>query len=180
MLQVKRLSIEVLGRAFVSLLKLPPHHVGRGSGVRWVGLAKGSIGNLSPAVELLDTRQRLIDSAVEVVSTPGEAALRLSEIATKVGVKQPSIYHFFSSREDLVVEVCREMYRWEVEPATSTFEYQLAHVKTLEILSMLQRKNCCSRSMNSEVKCGPNPCQFLPNFSKAVGSKVGSETMCRH
>lgn len=41
----------------------------------------------------------------------GEAALRLADIATRVGVTQPAIYSFFEHREDLVIAAHRERFR---------------------------------------------------------------------
>ena len=98
----------------------------------WVKLVQRVVGTISPMSAVPDTRQRLIDAAVEVIETRGEAALRLGEIAEKAGIKQPSIYHFFPSREDLVVEAYREQYRRAVEQATRNFDEYIAQVETRE------------------------------------------------
>ncbi len=58
-----------------------------------------------------DTRERLIDAAIEVIEAEGEQAIKMGAIADAVGVSAPSIYHFFSDREALIVEAFAEMYR---------------------------------------------------------------------
>lgn len=58
-----------------------------------------------------NTRERLIDAAIAVLETDGEAAIRVNELASAADVSKPSIYHFFGSREGLVVAALAEMYR---------------------------------------------------------------------
>ncbi len=52
------------------------------------------------------TRRRILDAAAEVFSEQGYGA-RLSDIATRAGMKAGSLYYHFDSREDLVAEVLR-------------------------------------------------------------------------
>lgn len=58
-----------------------------------------------------DTRERLLEAAIAMISDGGEQALRIDRIAETVGVTKPSIYHFFGDREGLVVAALAEMYR---------------------------------------------------------------------
>lgn len=50
------------------------------------------------------TRQRLLDAAIEVIETHGEQAVKVRDIAAKAEVTEPSIYHFFGSRNGLIEE----------------------------------------------------------------------------
>ncbi len=50
-----------------------------------------------------DTRTRLLEAAVEIIEAKGEVGLRIRDIAAAAGVTEPSIYHFFGSREGLIV-----------------------------------------------------------------------------
>lgn len=79
-----------------------------------------------------DTRQRLIDAAIRTIATRGESALRMTEVAEEAGIRQPSIYHFFESREALVVAAHREMYTRAVLDAVGSFEDFLSGVTTQE------------------------------------------------
>jgi AcrR family transcriptional regulator len=50
-----------------------------------------------------DTRERLIEAAVEVIDERGVNRLRLREVAERVGIAEPSIYKFFTNRDALVI-----------------------------------------------------------------------------
>ena len=77
-----------------------------------------------------DTRSRLLDATIEVIATRGESAVRMVEIAKAAGIKQPSIYYFFSSREDLVVAAQLERYRRAVGESLSQTESDLVSAAT--------------------------------------------------
>lgn len=51
----------------------------------------------------VETRQAILDAAIEQISRSGEASVRLRDIARIVGIKEPSIYYYFANREELVV-----------------------------------------------------------------------------
>lgn len=83
-------------------------------------------------LESAETRERLIDATIEVIATRGEAAVRMVEIAAVVGIKQPSIYHFFPSRDDLVVAAHRERYRRSVAQALGRFDAEFISATTAD------------------------------------------------
>ena len=56
------------------------------------------------------TRQRLLEAAIEVISTEGEAGIRVGEIADAAHVTKPSVYHFFGDRDGLITAALAEMY----------------------------------------------------------------------
>jgi AcrR family transcriptional regulator len=58
-----------------------------------------------------DTRERLIEAAVELIEAHGVTRLRLREVAEKVGIQEPSIYAFFANRDELVVEASAARYQ---------------------------------------------------------------------
>lgn len=82
--------------------------------------------------EPTDSRQRLIDAAIAIIAEKGESALRMSDIAAMVGIKQPSIYHFFPSREDLVVAAHRERFRRSIVDVIDTLAIHVADATTRE------------------------------------------------
>lgn len=51
------------------------------------------------------TRGRILDSAAYVLSRKGYAATRLSDVADHAQLQAPSLYYYFSSRDELVEEV---------------------------------------------------------------------------
>lgn len=44
------------------------------------------------------TREEILDAALAVITEHGAAALNLSEVARRVGLRQPSLYQYFDSR----------------------------------------------------------------------------------
>ncbi len=56
----------------------------------------------------VDTRREILDAAVEVMAERGVAGLSLSEVARRVGIKQPSLYKHFASLHAVYDEVFRE------------------------------------------------------------------------
>lgn len=52
-----------------------------------------------------DTRERILDSARELIYTRSYATVGVAEICADAGVKKGSFYHFFPSKRDLTVAV---------------------------------------------------------------------------
>ena len=61
--------------------------------------------------QALDTRTRLIEATIEAIAEGGEASVRVHDIAEKAEVREPSVYHFFKNRKDLVDTAQAERYR---------------------------------------------------------------------
>ena len=57
------------------------------------------------------TRERLIEAAIGIIETGGEAAVRVDVVTEQVGVTKPSLYHFFGDRNGLITAAYAEMYR---------------------------------------------------------------------
>ena len=60
-----------------------------------------------------DTRERLLRAAIAVLATEGERAIRVRDIAAQAGVTEPSLYHFFGSREGLITQAQATRFREE-------------------------------------------------------------------
>ena len=50
------------------------------------------------------TRELLLEAAIEVIESEGEQAVKVRDIATRAGVTEPSLYHFFGDRNGLIEE----------------------------------------------------------------------------
>lgn len=59
----------------------------------------------------LDTRSKLVNATIDALSLGGEGSVRVSTVASMVGVREPSVYHFFKNREALVEAAQIERYR---------------------------------------------------------------------
>jgi hypothetical protein len=57
---------------------------------------------VSVTAEPATSRHRILEAAITVIETCGEAGLRVDEIAEMAGVTQPSIYHVLAHRDGLI------------------------------------------------------------------------------
>jgi AcrR family transcriptional regulator len=51
------------------------------------------------------TRTAILDAALDLLAEEGYAGASLRKVATRVGIAQPSLYHHFATKEDLVEQV---------------------------------------------------------------------------
>ena len=57
-----------------------------------------------------DTREALLEAAIEVIEADGDSGFRISAVLDRVGVASTAIYHHFGSRDDLVDSANAERY----------------------------------------------------------------------
>lgn len=60
---------------------------------------------------MTDTRKRILDEAQDLMQSRGYAEMTFQEIATRVGIKKPSIVHHFPSKADLAAAVMDRYHR---------------------------------------------------------------------
>ena len=57
----------------------------------------------------MDTKSRILDEALTLFSEKGYANVFVSEIAERVGIKAPSLYKHFESKQAIFDALIREM-----------------------------------------------------------------------
>lgn len=57
------------------------------------------------------SRERMLEAAIDVIETAGEAGVRVDVVADAAGVTKPSLYHFFKNRDGLIIAAQAERYR---------------------------------------------------------------------
>jgi AcrR family transcriptional regulator len=77
------------------------------------------------------TRTRIINAAIAMMDEGGEAAVRLGAIAENLGIKEPSIYHHFANRTELVTAAYVEWY-WQCLKTDIPVEAMMVLVETKE------------------------------------------------
>jgi AcrR family transcriptional regulator len=75
------------------------------------------------------TRTRIINEAIKMMEEGGEAAVRLGVIAENMGLKEPSIYHHFKNRVELVNAAYVEWY-WQCLKTEIPLEAMMELVET--------------------------------------------------
>ena len=61
--------------------------------------------------DLMTSKERMLEAAIEVIEEHGEAGVRVDEIASMAKVAKPSLYHFFGNRDGLIAAAQAERYR---------------------------------------------------------------------
>ena len=75
------------------------------------------------------TRSRILNAAIELMETGGESSVRLNAIAESLGIKEPSIYHHFTNRTELVNAAYVEWY-WQCLKTDIPVEAMMVLVET--------------------------------------------------
>jgi len=85
------------------------------------------------------TEQKILDEAVRVIDVHGEAAVRLQEIQEACDVSAPSIYHYFGSREGLVIEAQSERLLGALDQFDPLIDERFAAVTSKDELRTVMR-----------------------------------------
>ncbi|MCU1477803.1 MAG: TetR/AcrR family transcriptional regulator [Subtercola sp.] len=91
------------------------------------------------AVERRNRDKDVISSATSVMSERGYSATSIQEIADRVGVLKGSLYHYFSSKEELLFRILSESHR---ESEKITQDVAALGLEPLEELSEFLRREC--------------------------------------
>ena len=86
------------------------------------------------------TRIKLLEATMAAIAENGEAAVRVQKIAEAVGVREPSVYHFFKNREALVEAAHIEMYRRSYVAMVQPFQVGAALADNAEDFQRIVKK----------------------------------------
>jgi len=77
------------------------------------------------------TKSRILNAAIAMMDEGGEAAVRLGAIAENLGIKEPSIYHHFTNRTELINTAYVEWY-WQCLKTDIPVEVMMVLVESKE------------------------------------------------
>lgn len=101
--------------------------------------ATSSGGHRTGRQERRNRDQNVIDAAITVMSERGYAATSVQEIADRVGVLKGSLYHYFSSKEELLFRVLSESH---AETDRIADEVKALGLEPIDELSEFLRRLC--------------------------------------
>jgi AcrR family transcriptional regulator len=132
-----------------------------------------------------DTRTRILEAAMLAISENGEGAIRVQKIAESVGVREPSVYHFFKNREELVEAAHIERYRRShlemVKPfqagaalADNAEDFRRIVKKILSLVYSAEREDIRSTRMSvlGAAQTSPKIAEAIRQINFEVSSKV--------
>ena len=79
-----------------------------------------------------DTRTQLVEATISAISAAGESSVRVGLVAAAVGVREPSVYHFFKNRDALIEAAQIERYRRSYQEMIVPFEAAAQLAETRE------------------------------------------------
>lgn len=85
----------------------------------------------------MSTKDMIIQAATEIFADKGYEGMKLKEIAQRVGIKTPSIYAFFESKEHIFLHIYRNVITDHIELASSYADSGSAKEQLEQILSMI-------------------------------------------
>jgi len=95
-------------------------------------------------VDQATTRERLLEHTIAVIDAEGVPAVRVHLIAEAAGVKVPSVYHFFGSKEGMIEAAQAERYVRSIRTSNARFLAIFASAATIE-----QFRDACREMMLS-------------------------------
>lgn len=119
---------------------------------------------------VLDTRSRLIEATIEAIADGGEASVRVHNIAAKAEVREPSVYHFFKNRKELVEAAQAERYRrsyyemilpFKAMASGATSKQELLDILRQIFSVMYQQERATARSTRVNVLGSAQTSKFL-------------------
>jgi AcrR family transcriptional regulator len=135
--------------------------------------------------DLADTRTRILEAAMSVIEDTGEGALRVQKIAESVGVREPSVYHFFKNREELVEAAHVERYRRShlemVQPfqagaalSDSAEDFRRIVKKILSLVYSVEREHLRSTRMSvlGAAQASPTIAEAIRQINFEISSKI--------
>jgi TetR/AcrR family transcriptional repressor of nem operon len=127
---------------------------------------------VTPEVEAVDTRDRLIEGAAGLLHTQAYRGVGVKALCEAAGVRKGSFYHFFASKEDLTLAaVDRSWERFRdnvIYPA-------LAETSDIESRNRAIREACLDRSEHNSDPSHPHVCIF----GRLAASITESEPLLR-
>ena len=80
------------------------------------------------------TRQRIVEAAVALFAEQGFDATSVNQVVARAGVAKGALYHHFSSKDDLLYEVYRELVDRQLAGLHEILSRQLSPARTLRAL----------------------------------------------
>ena len=128
---------------------------------------------------------KLLEATMTAIAENGEGAVRVQKIAESVGVREPSVYHFFKNREALVEAAHIEMYRRShvamVEPfqagaalADNAEDFQRIVKKILSLVYAAEREHIRSTRMSvlGAAQTSPTIAEAIREINFEISSRL--------
>lgn len=112
------------------------------------------------------SREEILEQTIRIIEQHGEAAVRVKDLCTEVGVAVTSLYHFFGNREGLIEAAQVERYARDLRRSADDIASQVAACRTQrEFRALIKRL--------FEVLCSTERANARLNRINVIGSVQG-------
>jgi AcrR family transcriptional regulator len=91
-----------------------------------------------------DTRDRILAASISIIAADGSANLRMADVADVATVGVPTIYYYFSSRENLVAAAQAERFRHLLDGDRALLEDLRTHLENKDLEAWLETSDLLS------------------------------------
>lgn len=96
-----------------------------------------------------EQRSRVLEASVDIFSKRGYRATSMNEIAAEVGLSKPTLYHYFRSKEAILVRLYEEVMAESLSSARSIVESAPSPLEAVrQLLSYRARYTCKNQALH--------------------------------
>lgn len=101
-----------------------------------------------------DTKQKLINTAKDLIGASSYTAVGVAEICKQAGVNKGSFYHFFKSKEELAIEALEDSFKEHESELNEIFAENKTAMQQLDSLTETFYKNQKEEFIKNGKVCG--------------------------
>lgn len=101
-----------------------------------------------------DTKQKLINTAKDLIGASSYTAVGVAEICKQAGVNKGSFYHFFKSKEELAIEALEDSFKEHESELNEIFAENKTAMQQLDSLTEIFYKNQKEEFIKNGKVCG--------------------------
>ena len=75
-----------------------------------------------------NTKQKLIEAMYELIAKEGYEKASINKVCTLAGVKKPTFYHYFNSKEEIFINIIKETYPSDFDDILKQYNLKISKV----------------------------------------------------
>jgi AcrR family transcriptional regulator len=101
------------------------------------------------------TKEKVVDAAIAIIGDGGLEAFSMPKLAASLGVRAPSLYHYFADKEALLAAVARVVSTSHLDPSAIPPDAEWTDVLVLQAVAL-------RRTIVAHPHCAPLLVRFMP------------------
>ena len=102
-----------------------------------------------------DKKNKILDAGIEVLREQGVSSTSMNDIIRRSGISKGGVYHYFASKNDLLLDVCQHFFEQHVSKSLQVLAEATnpEHKTAIEMIDILfQQQEMLIEEMSSEMK----------------------------